>query len=158
MVDSERSSGAFVGSAIPLRFCLSAGLLFCAATGASAQAAPVTPWNDTATGLSWTRPPDATSSDWANAKQSCTDLAATKSGWRLPTLSEVIAVWQGSHFKDGFPLGTGNMPVWTSDVQGSDIRVFVPRSSGGTLLTIPRRNKNVIPLCVRKRQFWELRK
>jgi len=48
---------------------------------------------DKETGLVWERSPSASTSNWANALNTCTgSIIGTRRGWRVPTISELMSL------------------------------------------------------------------
>jgi hypothetical protein len=148
----------------PSLFWTASCLLWCVGAAAPAQMAMPRVWNDKATGLSWALDNEQPLVDWWSARSFCDALTTYQKGWRQPTLGELIDLWQGSQFKPGFALGSGNNPLWTSEAEGLNVKVFIPRSTGA-ILGIMRRSEpngfqiyrqNGIGVCVRKRSFWEV--
>jgi Protein of unknown function (DUF1566) len=115
-------------------------------------------WTDPATGLMWERTGNGSDVDWKQASSYCANLRLSGvSGWRLPTIEELTAIYDqtqnvsGWHIKGGMhPTG----PTWSNSV-GNDSAVgawafqfdfFLGKQ--GTY--DPRESRNGRALCVRR--------
>jgi hypothetical protein len=84
--------------ALSLSFCaLGCALVLCVdSADASAPAGRYTTQlgtvTDTLTGLVWQQSVSSTTYTWANAKNYCSTLSLQGSGWRLPTLKEILTL------------------------------------------------------------------
>ena len=110
---------------------------------------------DNETGLTWQRTPDSATS-WLGAIGSClTLITAGRSGWRLPTISELTTLamqGQTPAFPAGHPFNLGATPpsFWSQTIYGDTTSVVSAHFSGpGLAVTVAPKTSTYRVLCVR---------
>jgi hypothetical protein len=89
----------------------------------ASQAASNKIWKDTATGLIWTMKDSGSDVNWTQARDYCESLSlGGYSDWRLPTIDELSAIYDGSlskPYKTKGPIELGASGVWSATTNDS---------------------------------------
>jgi hypothetical protein len=90
---------------------------------------------DNETGIVWERAPDAATRDWDTAYRFCAQrVLGGRQGWRLPVISELMSLFDGTALPAGHPFTTGAIPsFWSASPSGaSSDMVYVAFFANGT--------------------------
>ena len=110
-------------------------------------------WTDPAPGLMWTRKAIGTNLDWNQASNYCTNLQlAGLSGYRLPTIDELAAIYDQSvyvlHIRGGIRV---NSNAWSNSTGKAAGEAWIFRFQDGERESIPLDSSYTIyALCVRR--------
>ncbi len=91
---------------------------------------------DTQTGLTWAGRDNGANLTWFGAKSYCEGYTGGgSSGWRMPTIDELAALWAGGGHRGMISLSTGF--VWSSNTGGLDSAYYM-EFEFGSRFTFPQ--------------------
>jgi hypothetical protein len=112
------------------------------------------PWVDPATGLMWTRKDNGSVIYYFEASNYCANLRLDGySGWRLPTIDELVAIYIPNQNMDGSPIKGAILAhgwIWSSSTEDDKAWAFGFGFNRRTLLPLSGYGDNRRALCVRR--------